>query len=93
MNPSSLKYLKNVRRRKKGHGITCHFISSSSNLSSNIFNYPSIFLFSSEAEAIRDHFSNKLMVYRAREKEGTEKVRILISTLRKSIIIFVKEAT
>lgn len=89
MNPSSLRYLKHVRRRKQ---ITKYvsYHSSPSNLSSTIFNYLSIP--SSEAEAIRDHFRNTLMVYTASEKEGTEKVRTVISTLGKSTIHYVKEA-
>jgi UTP-glucose-1-phosphate uridylyltransferase len=65
--------------------------SSPSSFSTKIFNYLSIS--SSEAEAIRDHFRNKLMLYTASEKEGTEKVRTVISTLGKSTIHYVKEAT
>jgi hypothetical protein len=65
--------------------------SSPSKLSSTIFAYLSIS--SSEAEEISDHFRNKLTVYTASEKNGTEKVRTVISTLGKSTIHYVKEAT
>jgi hypothetical protein len=67
------------------------YYSSPSNLSPMIFN--SLSISSYEVEEIRDHFRNELMVYTARQKQETEKVRTIISTLGKPTIHFVKDST